>query len=99
MEQPISPKVRTAKSEYVLSLEINFTLPRNSPRKKCQNFWGEDRQYNGEWAVNKMEGQGTMTWKDKRKYTGGFKDDHRHGWGTMEWPDGKTYEGEWSDGK
>ena len=47
--------------------------------------WSDKRQFNGDWKINKMDGEGVFTWPDKRKYTGQYKDDKKHGYGLFEW--------------
>ena len=40
---------------------------------------------NGEWKINKMDGEGVFTWPDGRKYTGQYRDDKKEGYGVFEW--------------
>lgn len=62
----------------------------------------------GQWANNKMHGEGEFFWPDQKKYRGtrdceyalgAYVEDKKEGYGVFEWPDGRQYKGLWKDGK
>ena len=45
--------------------------------------------YEGEWRLNKRNGQGTMNWlSSNEKYTGNWEDNFQSGYGTHIWMEG-----------
>lgn len=59
---------------------------------------GHGAVYEGEYVLDKKEGQGTYTWVSGNFYKGSFASDLRHGYGEMYWTDGSYYKGNWVDG-
>ena len=58
---------------------------------KCNRF-------EGFYAYDKKNGQGTFTWESGNIYNGNYVNDERHGYGEMYWTDGSVYKGEWRKG-
>ena len=55
--------------------------------------------YEGMWALDKKEGEGTFTYNnDRYTYVGSFTNDLFNGWGTLYIIGGEKYEGEWKNG-
>lgn len=60
--------------------------------------WGEGKMtyasgnfYEGQWANNKRNGQGTMHWlSSDEKYEGNWEDNFQSGFGAHIWLDGST---------
>lgn len=55
--------------------------------------------YEGDWALNKREGNGKMTWRNGDVYQGEWKGDLQNGRGLMMYWDGSRYNGEWRTGQ
>ena len=47
----------------------------------------------GQWAYDKMQGQGVFLSKRVESYIGEWKAGRRHGWGAVSWPKGDLFEG------
>ena len=56
-------------------------------------------KYIGEWANDKLNGQGTAEYANGRIYVGEWKNNKRHGQGTLSYPDGGIRKGIWSSNK
>ena len=56
-------------------------------------------RYQGYWADNLKEGEGSFYWADGEYYVGQYQNDLRNGVGTYYWPNGEKYVGEWKDDK
>ena len=54
--------------------------------------------FEGDFALDMMDGNGTYKWADGKNYTGGWKANKMHGFGTYKWADGKSYIGYFMDG-
>lgn len=51
--------------------------------------------YTGEWANDKMHGNGVMTYPSGAVYEGEWKEGKYEGKGSYKWTNGTTYVGEW----
>ncbi len=49
----------------------------------------------GEWAHNRLNGQGIVSWANGDSYSGGWLDGKSEGHGVQLWADGRKYDGEW----
>jgi hypothetical protein len=67
----------------------SFTLS----RKVESNQFEEG--YDGEWADNEKNGQGTYRYVTGAEYRGSWSNGLQHGFGTYMFSDGSYYEGEW----
>lgn len=54
--------------------------------------------YEGEYALDKKNGEGIFEWESGNAYKGTYVDDERHGYGEMYWTDGSIYKGFWEHG-
>ena len=54
--------------------------------------------YNGEWANDTKNGQGTYTFSNGDVYNGEWADDNKNGQGIMTYANGDVYEGRWNAG-
>ena len=61
--------------------------------------WGENRIYEGNWKLGKMEGKGKLKLKDGSYYDGEFKEGKKWGKGLYVWNKDKYYEGSWKNDK
>ncbi|KAG7208859.1 hypothetical protein KM043_015044 [Ampulex compressa] len=61
--------------------------------------YAENDSYDGDWVMDKMEGNGLRIYPDGARYVGQWNDGVRHGIGTMAWPIGDVYRGEWKCGE
>ena len=59
---------------------------------------GKGAIYEGEYHLDKKEGQGTYTWPSGNYYKGNFVNDLRQGYGEMYWVDGSWFKGHWDKG-
>lgn len=55
--------------------------------------------FEGNFAMNKFEGEGTMESEGGERYVGGWKANLKHGDGEYYWPDGSVYRGEYRNGE
>ncbi|KAH7293290.1 hypothetical protein KP509_28G019400 [Ceratopteris richardii] len=55
--------------------------------------------YEGEWARDLANGEGTFRFASGAIYTGQWRMGAYCGSGTYKWPDGRSYTGEWRDNK
>ena len=55
--------------------------------------------YEGEFQLDKMHGNGTITWSDGENYSGGMKESKKNGHGTYTSVDGEKYVGQWEDNR
>ena len=60
--------------------------------------WDTD-YYDGRWANNKSNGQGTRRYRSGDRYVGNFSDDRPNGSGCYHWTDGTKWCGNWTAGK
>ena len=67
--------------------------------KEEKSEYADDKEYDGDWVNNKLQGKGRFKWPDGRVYTGEYVNDKKDGKGQFEWPDGKKYNGDWKNGK
>jgi hypothetical protein len=51
--------------------------------------WADGSRYEGEFANDKMNGQGIMVYADGSSYSGEWKDDKKHGEAVVKGVDGK----------
>lgn len=54
--------------------------------------------FEGNYDMDKRQGQGTYKWNDGRVYVGDFHNDKRHGSGEFRWPDKACYVGHFENG-
>jgi hypothetical protein len=72
----------------------------HNKRHGCGTLWIKRnnkymKQYSGNWANDKMEGEGIFTYEDGSIYKGNWFNNHRHYNGRMEFNNGDIYIGEW----
>eukprot|EP01118_Nematostelium_gracile_P012018 TRINITY_DN4334_c0_g1_i1.p1 TRINITY_DN4334_c0_g1~~TRINITY_DN4334_c0_g1_i1.p1 ORF type:complete len:521 (+),score=118.68 TRINITY_DN4334_c0_g1_i1:88-1563(+) len=53
--------------------------------------------YDGEWKMDKWDGEGSFIWKSGDRYVGTFKDMKRNGKGKLIYSNGSSFEGEFID--
>lgn len=70
-------------------------------------YYPSGNYFEGNWANDMKEGEGTMNWTDLReKYFGQWHKNYQHGWGIHIWLESKgegkylrnRYEGNWAKG-
>lgn len=61
--------------------------------------WEDGREYQGQFAFDKMHGHGTMIWPSGAKYVGQYCDNRKGGVGKLSLPDGSSFEGNWYKGR
>lgn len=54
----------------------------------------KEESYEGEFANDVFEGNGTYCWGNQKKYIGQWKNGQMHGEGIFTWKDGRVYKGE-----
>ncbi len=55
------------------------------------------KRYEGEWADDKIQGQGVMEYNDESVYSGLWENGSRHGEGEMQYKNGDVYIGCWEN--
>jgi hypothetical protein len=63
--------------------------------KGAMKFVGGDT-YDGDWALNKRDGEGVLRCRDGRSYVGSYRDDYKQGSGTYTYANGDVYSGSWA---
>jgi hypothetical protein len=62
--------------------------------------WPHGARYEGEYHMDRRNGQGTYWYADGRSYSGEYKDDRPNGQGKQTDSDGSVlYDGEWNLGE
>ena len=60
-------------------------------------YWTDGAHYEGQWFMNKAEGQGTFWHAEGDIYNGEFKNDMANGYGEYTHINGSKYKGEFKD--
>lgn len=60
--------------------------------------WQDGREYRGQFALDKMQGEGTMTWPNGGMYVGQYHNNDKHGVGKLTIPNGASFQGNWCEG-
>lgn len=61
-------------------------------------FYKNGDKYEGNFASDVMDGQGTFTWSTGNEYVGGWVRNERSGTGVLRRADGSIQRGDWENG-
>ena len=75
---------------------MSFTAGSKENKKEKRGLFVK---YDGGWARDKLNGQGTMEYANGRIYVGEWKNGKRHGQGSLSYPDGGIRKGIWKNNK
>lgn len=67
-------------------------------KKKPTVEGGKSNSYEGEYLLDKKNGNGIFEWESGNVFKGQYVDDERNGFGEMSWTDGSIYKGQWMKG-